>query len=166
MTTRFLSALIFLMVLLAPGAQAYGETARTTLWFTLSSDIVEGARLIDKGDVAKGMALTRAALKQNLDLLSRATAKTNLCAGYLHLKLYRDAIKECGAVLKIRPSLWQALNNRGGANNGLGNYDAAIADYLKALKIRPRNESIHYNLHIAQNNKRLSKLPTIVEREG
>lgn len=166
MMTRFLSTFGLMAFLLSNVAVASEPMARTTMWFAIPSQIVEGARLIDSGRVAKGMAVTRKAMKLNLDIISRMTAQTNLCAGYLHLKLYRNAMKECEAVLKVRPSQWQALNNRGGANNGLGNYDAAIADYSKALSIRPNNEFLLTNLSIAQYNKRMNLQPGIIEREG
>jgi tetratricopeptide (TPR) repeat protein len=170
MATRFSKPLLMLIGLVAlvtgatvaPGV-AYGigsggET-KTSVWFGPPPQIIDGARLIDSGRVQEGMALMREALQENLDLYIAAMAYTNLCAGNLHLKLYEDAIKSCDTALAMRSSQWQALNNRGGARYGMGDYDSAIADYIAALFYQPGNVDIATNLEMARRSKRSAMPP-------
>jgi Tfp pilus assembly protein PilF len=63
---------------------------------------------------------------------------------------YEQAIARLTQVIKDEPSNVSAYNNRGLANAGLGNYEAAIADYTSALKLSPK-ASIYVNRGISLN---------------
>jgi tetratricopeptide (TPR) repeat protein len=154
----------FLMAM--PSSWASGELASTTLWFDVPQELAEGGRMIDKGLVEEGMEITREMMRKSLGINGLAMAHTNLCAGYLHLGEYQEAMRECELGLKLRPRQWQALNNRGGANHGLGNFDAAISDFMRALILQPGNEDIAYNLNMARINQRATSPQPLDDDEG
>ncbi|MGB3042318.1 MAG: tetratricopeptide repeat protein [Xanthobacteraceae bacterium] len=78
----------------------------------------------------------------------RETADTHLGRGFAshRLGLYRQAIEDYSAVLKVLPQSSRTLAWRGAAYQRLGKRAEAIADYKQALKIDPNNESAAKNL--------------------
>jgi len=161
LSSMFIGLAAFLIAGLASDA-AYGVGSgsvggtKTSVWFGPPTQIIEGARLIDSGRSQEGMALTQSAFQENLGPYIAAMAYTNLCAGNLQLKLYDAAVESCDKALAVRSSQWQALNNRGGARYGMGDYDAAIADYMAALMYQPGNPDVAMNLEMARRSKRLA----------
>ncbi len=159
-----LLSVAFLMAM--PSSWASGGMAKTTLWFDVPQELAQGGRMINDGRVEEGMDLTRKMLGESLGMNGMAMAYTNLCAGYLHLGQYQEAMRECQRGLKLRPRQWQALNNRGGANHGLGNYAAAISDFMRALMLKPDNEDIAYNLNISRISQRMASPPPLDDNES
>lgn len=160
-----LAAVLF--VLCASVSPARAEESRTTLWFAPSSDVIQGATLIDQGRISEGMAILKAAMaEEDLTMRDYASALTNLCAGYLGLKLYREAVKNCDMALRIRPSLWQALNNRAAAYFGLADYGAAVKDFEAAIKLRPSMDTLRYNLSLAEQRLKMGGVPEVREWDG
>ena len=51
------------------------------------------------------------------------------------------------------PSHFKALFNRGFANDKIGNFDNAIADYSNAILIDPNNAYTYYNKGISLDRK-------------
>ena len=152
MLVRLFTAVFLVANVVATGSVGATGT-KTSMWFDSPREILEGARLIDSGETQKGMAMTRNALELNLDLYAVAVVHTNLCAGYLQLKQYRQAIAHCDKALAIRPGQWQALNNRGGAYYGLAEYDQAAGDYTQALTYRPDNADLETNLEMVRREQ-------------
>ena len=58
----------------------------------------------------------------------------------------QKAIESYGAILAKRPGHWQALRGRGDTLLTTGKHAEAIADYEKALKLRPKDSGILNNL--------------------
>ena len=158
------AALGFLMAFAAPSQAT--ETSVTVLWFAPSDRVYHGAVMIQNGEVMEGMQVLGEALEGKLEFGDVALAHTNMCAGYLALKLYRDAIKSCNIALSIRPHMWEALNNRAAAYHMLGDFDAAIASYQQALVLSPLDKTLVFNLTLAQRHKRTGAPPPGVERDG
>lgn len=130
-------ALAFLAVSMTLGSPATGQ-------------LNEGARELNRGDVAKGLALTRQALDSlNLTVRGTAAGLNNMCVGFLRLRLYEEALEHCDRAIEIDGHNWRFLNNRGNAYFGMGKIDEAIEDYLSALKINPRSDLVRDNLFIA-----------------
>lgn len=160
MRKQQITAAVFALMLFP--AMAAADEASTTIWLSASTKVAEGAYLIDRGDIRRGMNVTLQALEEDLMASDRASALNNLCTAELELKRPRDAIKHCSTAIAIRKSLWQGYNNRGNAYFMLGKYDAAISDYNRALMIRPEMRVLEYNLTLAIDRK-ARKAPPIVE---
>ena len=165
MPLRSIFAALGLMVLIGNTGHAT-ETSSTVIWFGPSERVTHGALLIESGDVMGGMQVLGEALETKLNFADIALAHTNMCAGYLALKLYRQAIKSCDNALSVRPHMWEALNNRAAAYHMLGDYDAAIESYRKALIFSPQDATLVYNLTLAQRHKRTGMPPPVQERDG
>lgn len=144
---------------------AAGES-KTVIWLSPSRLVAEGASLIDRGEVQKGKKATLEALEHDLALTDRAAALNNLCTADLAQRLYHDAIKHCSVAVRLRSSLWQGYNNRANAYFLLGDYDEAISDYTRALRIRPDLDILEYNLMLATDYKRRGVPPSTPEWEG
>lgn len=113
-----------------------------------------GARAIDNNEVAKGVELSREAIDSDtLNPFQKAKAYNNICVGFFKLKLYEEALKNCDTAVSLSSSNWTYYNNRGGVRWGLGQYDAAIADYMKALEFNPKSERVQQNLSLAYKHK-------------
>ncbi|OPH83777.1 tetratricopeptide repeat protein [Nitrobacter vulgaris] len=78
----------------------------------------------------------------------RETADAHLGRGFAshRLGLYRQAIEDYNAVLKIMPRSSQTLAWRGAAYQSLGKRSEAVTDYKAALEIDPQNKTALKNL--------------------
>lgn len=129
-------------------------------------DLNSGARELDRGDVADGLALTEKAMESDdLSIWEKAAAYNNTCVGFLRLKLYEQAKANCERAVAINDENWRFLNNRANAHLGLGQIDAAIADYIAALQLNPRSDIVRRNLFIAFDRKLWSDAIEAPERE-
>lgn len=68
------------------------------------------------------------------------------CLTWRQTGVYRDLITLYTATLTKNPGCWMAHYNLGIALNNQGDTDGAIAQYQKALELRPRYAEAHYNL--------------------
>ena len=161
-----LFAVVVLGALMGISTPATAETARTTIWFSSSEDVLRGAYMVHEGKTMQGMQILHEALGNELTFYDRASAHTNLCAAYLDLKLYDTALDHCSRAISLKPMMWQALNNLAVAHHSLGNYDEAIGYYRKALKHSPDDEVLASNLAISQKSKRLNFAPLVKKQEG
>ena len=48
-------------------------------------------------------------------------------------------------MIEINPKYSEAYSNRGNAKKSLGQYQAAIEDFSKAIEINPKNSSFYNN---------------------
>ena len=162
MTNRILAILAvpILFFVLSPDVRA--EETRTTLWFGTPTIITDGTRMVKGDDVDRGMDLLRQALDLNLDMTSKAMALTNLCMGHIRKMEYAEAMSLCERALEMRPSQWQAVNNRGCAHFGLGDMDAAVRDFTRASMLNPDDEDIMLNLTMAIDARNKQRPPTSV----
>jgi len=160
MLKRHLVAAAVALILFPVAAMA--SESSTMIWLSSSAKVAQGAHLIDRGDMMQGMRVTLEALEEELTMPDRAAALNNLCTAEVALKRLHDAIEHCTKAVRIRGSLWQGYNNRANAYFMLGNYDAAISDYNRALTIRPEMGVLEYNLTLAIERK-ARKAPPIIE---
>lgn len=64
---------------------------------------------------------------------------------FLKQKMYRDAVKEFDAALKVHPSFPAALNNRAAALGYLGHLDEALRDLNRAHRIDVNDAQVLFN---------------------
>lgn len=127
---------------------------QTVLGDPAVDDLNSGARQLDRGDVANGLALTEKAMEsEELSRWEQAAAFNNRCVAFLHLKLYEEAMVNCEEAIAINAENWRFLNNRANAHLGLGDVDKAIKDYIAALELNPRSDVVRRNLFIAFDHK-------------
>lgn len=79
------------------------------------------------------------------------TPYINRCVIYLYAwKQFDQAIDDCGTAIRLSTKSPMAYVHRGYAYELKNSFDAAIADYKKALEIDPRNQTAQANLNRLQ----------------
>lgn len=105
-----------------------------------------GVRLVEKAD-----SLTADASHQADE---RKQQKAATKAG----QAYRNALKKFARATELNPSMYQAWNYVGYTNRRLGNFDAALQAYDRALRLKPDYpEAIEYRGHAYLGLNRLSE---------
>jgi tetratricopeptide (TPR) repeat protein len=123
----------------------WGHAVRTTAenYFARTN---LGFALIDRGDLAAGIAQYTEALK-----IKPASAETHNALGAALLKQGRldAAMEQFSIALHIRPGFADAHGNRGIALAKRGDAEEAFSEFRKALEISPENPEIQYNFGFA-----------------
>ena len=117
--------------------------ANNTQTFGVNAYLSEGARAMQLGDFAKGIQLTLEGLKSESLPSHRARGLNNLCAGYIAMRQYDEAIISCDEALKIDARNWRIYNNRALAHLGEGRIDAAKRDVKKGMSLNPESLLIY-----------------------
>jgi tetratricopeptide (TPR) repeat protein len=119
--------------------------------------LADGATALQAGNTDDGIRLTLEGLK--LPNLPRdvAAAHANLCAGYVMLRRYDEALVNCNTAISMDPTNWRAYNNRAAAYAAQGLYDLAIADVTAGLKIAPDSAVLHKSLAVIRHNEALQR---------
>jgi len=102
----------------------------------------EGADALRFKNFDEGVRLTLQGLKYETSRRNRALALSNLCAGYVALEKYQQALESCDAALLLRPRLWRAFNNRALAYLGQNRLAAARRDVEQGLAINPNSKTL------------------------
>ncbi|MDH4124724.1 MAG: hypothetical protein OEW64_02255 [Gammaproteobacteria bacterium] len=123
------------------GTAAYGQEYRLPV-AAQNIDLQEGAAALLAGDADEGVKKTLAGLKYASNRNDRLTGTSNLCAGYILLARYEDALQQCEKVLAEDPDHWRALTNRALINVLQGSYDKAELDLDRAEELAPQALSI------------------------
>lgn len=153
---RILISSFLLLAVLGAGAPVWAQPAAATyIWLGTPSEITDGGKLINEGKAEEGIALIRTVMNKQLPRKALVAGHTNLCGGYLTLKRYRKAIRNCDRAIRMGTQLWQAYSNRGAARFALGRSDPAIADYRRAIELNPENENLRANLALIEGDKRI-----------
>ena len=131
---------------------------------------------IDKAEVLKKKGNTEfqngnyiAALQSYtsaIDLVEDKTFYSNRAFCYLKLKKYKQCMNDCTQALTIDPNFAKAWGRRGEASLILGNVQAAIADYIKALNVEPNNITLKKGMEYAELMKSYEKDLVQVTEEG
>lgn len=116
-----------------------------------------GAQALMQGRADEGVRLTLEGLKLPTPPSDLAAAHANLCAGYVLLHRYDDAIAECNISITLDARNWRAFNNRAAAFSAQGLYDKAVEDILVALKLAPGASILHESLAIIYKNRKLQR---------
>jgi tetratricopeptide (TPR) repeat protein len=72
----------------------------------------DGAQALLAGDTETGIRLTHEGLELALGQREQEAALSNLCAGYIQLGKYDDALKYCNILLARNDKSWRGYNNR------------------------------------------------------
>ena len=102
----------------------------------------EGAAEMRAGNYQRGVDLTLEGLKRPNAQPDVAAALSNLCAGFVGLRQFELAIKNCDEALAINDSNWRTWNNRAAAHLGKGMYDAALQDVESGLERAPESNTL------------------------
>lgn len=102
----------------------------------------EGADALLYGDAEEGIRLTEIGLQRANSAREKQTGYSNLCAGYLMLEKYQDALANCDRVLAQNPEHWRARSNRALAYIKLKDYERAEADLEVAERQRPHARTV------------------------
>lgn len=134
--------------LISPGVA--DELNNKTVIGPTSPLAAEGLAALQNGDATRALPLLKKSMNQITGERNFVITLSNICAAYVLLEQYADAVSYCGKALEMRPNFWRALNNRALAYIGAANYRLAKADIDAGLALSPNATSLnktlrHYN---------------------
>ncbi len=115
--------------------------------------LADGARALEAGDAVEGVRLTLEGLKQPSPVHDLAAGRANLCAGYVLLQRYTEALAACNLSIALDPSNWRAYNNRAAVFAAEGLYELAAQDIQTGLKIAPDSAILLRSLAIIHHDQ-------------
>lgn len=98
--------------LILPAASAMAADSTFAAKSASDSNIRASAKAFNKGDYAKSVAFSKAALRATSSKKRQAIAHTNLCAAYAELGHMDMAKANCDAALELRPGYNLAESNK------------------------------------------------------
>lgn len=137
---------VSLALFLAPAswAQDAGQTdiesksvGSKTVLGPRNPDLQKGAQKLLRGDGAVGVELTLRGLKAAQGAREVEAALSNLCAGYIMLERYDEALTYCELLLTRNEKNWRGYNNRAVIYIKIGQYEKAHNDLLKGEELNP-----------------------------
>ncbi|HUN25026.1 MAG TPA: tetratricopeptide repeat protein [Steroidobacteraceae bacterium] len=128
-----------------------GGAASETVIGARNSLLADGATALRAGRASDGVRLTLEGLKLPASVGDTAAAHSNLCAGYVLLHQYDQALVQCNIAIALDRSNWRPYNNRAAAYAACGRYDEALADVMAGLKIAPGSAVLLLSLKIIRD---------------
>jgi tetratricopeptide (TPR) repeat protein len=119
--------------------------------------LADGARALEAGETAEGVRLTLEGLKQPSPVHDLAAGHANLCAGYVLLGRYDEALGECNLSISLDQNNWRAYNNRAAVFAAKGLYELAAQDIETGLKIAPDAAVLLKSLAIIHRDQELQR---------
>ncbi len=141
MGSRF--ALMTVLVLTAPlcWGQSSDRISRdpnsTTVIGPRNIPVSDGAQELLAGNDAEGVRLTHKGLQLAHGRREEEAALSNLCAGYIKLGLYNNALKYCELLLQRNDRNWRGYNNRAIIYIKTEQWDKAEQDLLDGEALNP-----------------------------
>ena len=117
--------------------------------------LAQGAQALEAGHAAEGVRLTLEGLKQPSPPHDVAAGHANLCAGYVLLGRYGEALTECNLSIQLDQTNWRAYNNRAAVFAAQGLYELAATDIETGLKIAPSSPVLLRSLAIIHRDQQL-----------
>lgn len=105
-------------------------------------DLKEGAEELLAGRAERGVELTLRGLEIAHGAREEEAALSNLCAGYIMLQKYDEALKYCDRLLVRNDRSWRGYNNRAVVYINTGDYEKAHADLLKGEELNPNARTL------------------------
>ena len=105
-------------------------------------ELYDGAMALQNGDGEEGVRLTLLGLQHAAGDKERLTGISNLCAGYLMLEQFDEALKQCNLALADDPDYWPALTNRASLYVVTERYEDAEIDLVRAEELAPSARSV------------------------
>jgi tetratricopeptide (TPR) repeat protein len=135
--------ILLLAVCVAPHCWAQGaermksETGPKTIVGPRNPDLQDGANALIAGDAERGVRLTLAGYKVAAGSREEEAALSNLCAGYILLEKFDEALRYCDMLLERNSENWRAYNNRAVIFIKTGQFAKAEQDLLRGEELRP-----------------------------
>ncbi len=141
MGSRF--ALLIVLVLVAP--LCWGQTpsriskdpSTMTVIGPRNLPLYDGAQELLAGNDAEGVRLTHMGLQIAQGAREEEAALSNLCAGYIKLALFDNALKYCELLLARNDKNWRGYNNRAIIYIKTEQWDKAEQDLLSGEALHP-----------------------------
>src|SRR6516162_3695163 len=118
----------------APASSADKPISSTVIGPT-NVPLADGAAALEEGRADDGIRLTLEGLKLPGPPRDMAAGHANLCAGYVLLHRWYEALAHCNSAIALDAGNWRAYNNRAAVFDARGLYDQAISDIQMGLKI-------------------------------
>lgn len=133
--------LIVVLLLAGPVGPAAADRLNETVIGT-NPLLAAGERALRAGDYEQGLRLTLDGSRSAVSLHDRPGVYNNLCAGYVGVRRYAQALVACDKALEVRAQDWRVFNNRALALLGLGRIAAARADVDRGLALHPGSPTL------------------------
>ncbi len=146
MGSRFL--LLTVMVLVAPlcWGQATSRIGKDPSTMTVigprNVPLYDGAQELLAGNDAEGVRLTHKGLQLALGAREKEAALSNLCAGYIKLALYDNALKYCELLLARNDKNWRGYNNRALIYIKTKQWEKADQDLSRGEELHPNARTL------------------------
>ena len=144
MTTRaihWIAAIAAILYSYTSLAQEPAEDHKIVIGPT-NMELYDGAMALQSGDGEEGVRLTLLGLQHATSDRERLTGMSNLCAGYLMLERFDEALKQCNLALADDPDYWPALTNRASLYVVTKRYEDAEIDLVRAEELAPSARSV------------------------
>ena len=141
MTKRFI--ILVSLMLLAPICWSQGSNTISedhlpmTVIGPRNVPLHDGAEALLAGENSEGVRLTHQGLNIAAGYREEEVALSNLCAGYIKLELYKNALKYCDLLLARNDKNWRGYNNRAVIFMMTEQWEKADADLLRGEALRP-----------------------------
>lgn len=134
---------IMLAVALAPAAWGQGaermksDTVTKTVIGPNNPALQDGAQALLAGRAEEGVRLTHEGLRKATGPREEEAALSNLCAGYVMLEKFDDAMQYCELLIRRNDENWRAYNNRAVIYIKTGQYERAERDLERGEELKP-----------------------------
>jgi tetratricopeptide (TPR) repeat protein len=133
--------LLVVAAVLAPAAFAQNadrmKDGPTTVLGPRNPDLQDGAQELLAGRAKQGVELTLRGLKVAQGPREEEAALSNLCAGYIMLENYTEALKYCELLIARNEDSWRAYNNRAVIYINTKEYEKAHRDLVRGEELNP-----------------------------
>lgn len=113
------------------------ETGAATVIGPRNVPLHLGAEALMAGDNEEGVKHTLRGLQIAHGRREEEAALSNLCAGYIKLGDYKEALKYCDILLTRNDKNWRGYNNRAVVHILMKNYEQAASDLDKGEALNP-----------------------------
>ena len=125
-----------------------------TVLGSLNPLLTRGSEALQAGRFEVGVRLTLDGLQQPTAPRDQAAAHSNICAGLVGLKRWREAIEHCNRALELDRTNWRTFNNRAAAFVGLREFDLAMTDVNTGLDIAPRSSTLLKSKEVVEQHRK------------
>jgi tetratricopeptide (TPR) repeat protein len=134
-------SLLVIAILAVPAALAQNadrmKEGPTTVIGPRNPDLQEGAQQLLAGRAREGIELTLRGLKVAQGAREEEAALSNLCAGYIMLENFEEALKYCEMLIARNDESWRGYNNRAVIYINTKEYEKAHRDLVRGEELNP-----------------------------
>jgi tetratricopeptide (TPR) repeat protein len=109
----------------------------TTVIGPRNPDLQDGAQHLLAGRAKEGIELTLRGLKVAQGAREEEAALSNLCAGYIMLEDFAEALKYCELLIARNEKSWRGYNNRAVIYINTKQYEKAHRDLVRGEELNP-----------------------------